>query len=432
MGYDFWAKGGSICAFGSAAETMKILFLSHYFPPEINAPASRTFEHCREWVRAGHEVTVVTCAPNHPRGRVYEGYRNRLYQREQREGIEVVRLWTWLSANEGFLLRTVNYVSFMLACIFAAPWLRRPDVVISTSPQFFNGLAGYFVSRLKRAPWVLEIRDLWPESILAVGAIRNTVLISVLRRLEHFCYAKADRIVPVTDAFADYMREHGVEAGKITVIKNGVELGLFRRDVSGDAMRERLGLAGKIVAAYFGTHGMAHHLETVLEAADLLKNSHPEVMFLLVGDGAERARLLEQKTHMGLSNVMMLDQQPKEAMPELWALSDISLVLLRKTDLFKTVLPSKIFEAMGMARPIVLGVEGEAKDLVDAAGAGICIEPENARALADAVSALAADPVQRNAIGERANAYVRANFDRNQLAARYVDVLNAASSRTSA
>ena len=404
---------------------MKILFLSHYFPPEINAPASRTFEHCREWVKAGHEVTVVTCAPNHPRGKVYDGYRNRLFQRERREGIEIIRLWTFLSANEGFVLRTLNYVSFMLACILVAPLLPKTDVVITTSPQFFNGLAGYFVSRAKRSPWVLEIRDLWPESILAVGAIRNKLLIKVLRWLEHFAYRKADRIVPVTDAFAAYMQDSGVPAEKIVVIKNGVELGLFQRDTSGEAMRARLGLEGKTVAAYFGTHGMAHHLETVLEAAQILAKD-PRIVFVLVGDGAERSRLLELKNQQGLSNVLMLDQQPKEAMPELWATADISLVLLRKTDLFKTVIPSKIFEAMGMATPIILGVEGECRELVLEAGAGLTIEPQSAVELAAAVRRLADHPDEARAFGQQGYDYVCVNFDRRVLALRYIDVLRAA------
>lgn len=402
---------------------MDILFLSHYFPPEINAPASRTFEHCREWVRAGHRVTVVTCAPNHPRGKVYDGYRNRLWQRERREGIEVIRLWTFLSANEGFLLRTLNYVSYMVACVLAIPFLPRADVVISTSPQFFNGLAGWFVSRARRRRWILEIRDLWPESILAVGAIRNRHLVAVLRWLEHFAYRHADHIVPVTDAFATYMGGEGVPAEKITVIKNGVELGLFRADTSGEAARARHGLAGKTVAAYFGTHGMAHHLETVLEAAQRLAH-RPDIVFLLVGDGAERARLLEMKASLGLANVLMLDQQPKEAMPELWAMSDVSLVLLRRSDLFRTVIPSKIFEAMGMAKPIVLGVEGEARELVEAAGGGIAIAPEDAAGLAAAVERLADDPALRARLGASASHFVREHYDRRRLAARYLDVMD--------
>jgi glycosyltransferase involved in cell wall biosynthesis len=404
---------------------MKILFLSHYFPPEINAPASRTYEHCREWVKAGHEVTVVTCAPNHPRGKVYDGYKNRIFQREQRDGIRIIRLWTFLSANEGFARRTANYVSYMFACILAIPFFPKADIVISTSPQFFNGLAGYFVSRAKRIPWVLEIRDLWPESIVAVGAIRSPRLIGGLRWLEEFAYRKADRIVPVTDAFAAYMRERGVPAGKIAVIKNGVELGLFRRDTSGDLMRTKYSLQSKTIAAYFGTHGMAHHLETILEAAQLTADDD-RIIFLLVGDGAERARLLEMKDRLKLSNVLMLEQQPKEAMPELWAMADISLVLLRKTDLFKTVIPSKIFEAMGMAKPIILGVEGESRDLVEEAGGGLPVDPENAVELAAAVRRLADSPDEARSIGQRGFDFVCANFDRRVLAARYIEILSAA------
>ena len=401
---------------------MKILFLSHYFPPETNAPASRTFEHCREWVRAGHEVTVVTCAPNHPRGEVYEGYANRLRYRDSIEGIEVIRLWTYLSANEGLGKRSLNYLSFMLACIFAAPTLPSADVVISTSPQFFNGLAGFFVSRMKRCPWVLEIRDLWPESILAVGAIRNRAIIRLLRSLEHFAYRKAERIVPVTDAFRQYMLDGGVDPGKIVVVKNGVDLSLFDRDRPGDALRRRLDLEERFVVAYFGTHGMAHHLETIFETARLFGDDE-RIVFLMVGDGAEKAHLSAMRDQLGLENVLMLDQQSKSLMPEFWAVADASLVLLSKRDVFRTVIPSKIFEAMGMATPIVLGVDGEARELVEAAGGGIVIEPENADQLADAVRRLSDNPDLGAEMGNRAHEYVRAHFDRRELARRYLDVL---------
>src|SRR5437868_251631 len=188
---------------------MRILFLSHYFPPEVNAPASRTYEHCKQWVQDGQEVTVVTCAPNHPRGIVYEGYRNNFFQREMKDGIRVVRVWTYVTANEGFLKRTLNYLSYMVASVCVAPFLSRCDVVVSTSPQFFNGLAGYLVSRLKRVPWILEIRDLWPESIVAVGAITNRPVIRLLEGLELFAYRKADHLVVVTDAFKAHILAKG-------------------------------------------------------------------------------------------------------------------------------------------------------------------------------------------------------------------------------
>ena len=315
---------------------------------------------------------MVTCAPNHPRGQVYPGYRNRLWQEGRMEGIRVIRIWTYMAANEGFAKRTLNYVSFMVSAVMAIPRFPKVDVVITTSPQFFNGLAGYFVGRLKRVPWVLEIRDLWPESILTVGAVRNKTIIRFLSWLDMFAYRKADHIVPNTDAFRRYMIDKGVPAAKITVVKNGADLERYVPAAKDPALARELGLEGKFVAAYFGTHGMAHHLETVLEAAERLRDE-PGVVFLFVGDGAQRARLVERKETMGLANVIMLGQQPKERMPVLWAAADVSLVLLKRSDLFKTVIPSKIFEAMAMERPLILGVEGEAKALVEEAGAGTCI-----------------------------------------------------------
>ena len=407
---------------------MHILFLSHYFPPEVNAPASRTYEHCAAWARAGHEVTVVTCAPNHPRGVVYEGYRNRWFQTEVLDGVRVTRLWTYLSPNEGFLGRTLNYLSYLLMAVLAVPRLPNPDIVISTSPQFFNGLAGYFVSRLKHAPWALEIRDLWPESIVAVGAITNAAIIRLLERLEMFAYRKANVIVAVTDAFQQHMIRKGIDAAKIVVIKNGVNLALFQaRDATtpeAQALSRELGVGGRFVAAYVGTHGMAHHLDTILEAAAIVGND--DILFVMVGDGAERERLVSKRRAMGLENVVMLTQLPKVKMPALWSLADASLVLLKKSDLFKTVIPSKIFESMAMEVPVVLGVEGEAKTLIEEAGAGICIEPENPKALAGALGRLYEDDTLAKRLGTSGRRHVRRYFDRSALAAQYLQILDSA------
>jgi len=401
-----------------------ILFLSHYFPPEVNAPASRTFEHSRQWVRDGHRVTVVTCAPNHPRGKVYPGYRNTLYAREEKDGITIIRVWTYVTPNEGFLKRTLNYISYMMAAIVAAPFLPKTDIVISTSPQFFNGLAGYVVSRMKRAPWVLEIRDLWPESILAVGAIKNPLIIELLEWLELFAYRQADRIVPVTDAFQRHIEGKGIAGEKITIIKNGADLTLYKPVAGKNLLAESLGVQGKFVAAYLGTHGMAHQLETVLYAAKRLRE-HPDIVLILAGDGAERQRLAELREKLGVNNVLMLDQQPKEQMPWLWGLADVSLILLKKSDLFKTVIPSKIFESMAMEKPIILGVEGESAELLRAAGAGFCIEPENDRELAARLIELYADKVLCQKFGRNGRTHVQNYYDRVKLAKRFRDLLEA-------
>ena len=404
---------------------MRILFLSHYFPPEVNAPASRTFEHCREWVRLGHQVTVVSCVPNHPMGRVYPNYKNRLYQSEVRDGVRVIRLLTYVTPNEGFLKRSLNYFLYMVMASLAAPFLPKADVVVSTSPQLFNGLAGYLVSRVKRAPWVLEIRDLWPESIVAVGALTNRRIIGALEAVESWAYRKADRIISVTDTFKPHIVAKGGAAEKIDVVKNGVNTELFEKRPADSDVAARFGLAGKFVAAYIGTHGMAHGLDVVLDAAERLKDED-RIAFVLVGDGAEKERLREARDARGLDNVVMLDQQPKDMMPVIWGLSDVSLILLRKLELFTTVIPSKMFEAMGTETPIVLGVEGEARDIVEASGGGIPIEPEDGAALAEAVLALSKDPRRCVDLGRQGRRYVCANFDRAALAKKLLESLHVA------
>lgn len=403
---------------------MKILVLTHYYPPEVNAPASRLSEHARVWAQAGHDVTVVTCVPNHPTGRAYPGYRNRLWQEETRDGVRVIRLWTWLAANEGFLPRISNYVSYLLSVLLWMWRLPRADVVLSTSPQFFCGLAGWLLKR-KRRPWVLEIRDLWPESIVTVGAMKRGAAIRLLEAIERFAYRQADLVVSVTDGFVSHIRERRGE-GPIAVIKNGVDLTTFTTpDAAAEAeFRSAHGLNGKFVAAYVGTHGMAHKLDTVLEAAELLRD-RSDIAFLLVGDGAERERLVGEVAARGLSNVVMLGQQPKSAMPGIWAASDAALVLLRRVDTFKTVIPSKMFEAMAMACPMILGVEGEAKALMEAGGAGIAITPESATELAAAVTRLADDPAFAAQLGESGRSFVAREFDRRVLAERLLGEMQA-------
>jgi glycosyltransferase involved in cell wall biosynthesis len=401
---------------------MQIMFFSHYYPPEVNAPASRTSEHCRAWVNAGHEVTVVTCAPNHPSGRVYRGYRNRLYQTETVDGVRVVRVWTFLAANEGVVLRTLNYLSYLISAAAVLPWLPRPDVVVSTSPQFFCGLVGIIARSLFKAPWVLEIRDLWPESIVTVGALRKGLMVRLLERLEALAYRSADRIVSVTHSFVPHIVARGSNPGKIAVIKNGADLELFTKFESATGIKTRLGLENRFVAGYVGTHGMAHGLSVVLEAAERLRRD-PRIAFLLVGDGAERANLEQIREKQRLDNVVILGQRPKEEMPSLWAAIDASLILLRRQDLFKKVIPSKMFEAMAMRCPIVLGVEGEARALLDEAGAGIAITPESAEELAAAVVRLVENPALAGELGDRGFAYVREQHDRARLATRYLDLL---------
>jgi len=407
---------------------MRILFFTHYYPPEVNAPASRTSEHCRAWAQAGCDVTVVTCAPNHPNGKVYPGYRNRLWQVEMQDGVRIVRLWTYLAANQGFAPRVLNYLSYMTAAILALPFLPKADVVVSTSPQFFCGLVGWFARTVKRAPWVLEIRDLWPESIVAVGAMKKGRAIRFLEWLERFAYRRADAIISVTRGFVPDLAARCGDAGKIAVFMNGADLSAFTKSADSEEVKRKLGLGGKFVAAYVGTHGMAHGLDTILEAAELLKGD-PRFAFLMAGGGAEEARLRAARDARGLDNVVMLGQRPKPEMPGLWSATDASLILLKRSDTFKTVYPSKMSEAMAMQCPIILGVEGEAKEVLQAAGAGIAITPESAEELAAAVQKLADDPALAEAYGGAGRAYADQNLDRAKVAARFLAMLREVAER---
>lgn len=403
---------------------MHILFLSDNFPPEVNAPASRTHEHCRQWVVAGEQVTVITCAPNFPKGRVFEGYRNRLWQEEVVDGIRVIRVWTYITANEGFARRVLDYMSFMAAAFVASLFVRRVDVVVGTSPQFFTAVAAWAVGAVKRVPFVFELRDLWPESIKAVGAMKQSVAIEWLERLELFLYRRAARIVSVTHAFKENLIRRGIDGAKIEVVTNGVDTTRFSPRPKDAALEAELGWQGCFVAGYIGTHGMAHALETLLSAMQTLAR-HPEgkhVRLLLLGDGARKAHLQAEAARLGLANVRFVDTVPKAEVARYWSLLDVSVIHLQRTPLFTTVIPSKLFECMGMGVPVLHGVVGESAGIVEREGVGLVFEPENAQQLVEQLLQLQRDTALRARLRD-AGLAAAARYDRTALARRMLDVL---------
>ncbi len=409
---------------------MHILFLSDNFPPEVNAPASRTFEHCREWVRAGRQVTVITCAPNFPGGRVYEGYRNRLWQAETMDGIRVIRVWSYITANQGFIKRILDYVSFMIAAVVAAPFVRGVDVVVGTSPHFFTVCGAWLVSRMKRIPFVFELRDIWPESIKAVGAMGDSAVIRLLEKVEMFLYRQAACIVSVTESFKRVLIGRGVDGGKIEVVTNGVDLAGFGPREKDAELTARLGLKGKFVAGYVGTQGMAHALETILEAADRMRtmNGGDAVRFILLGNGARKQELIAKAARMGLKKVIFLDSVPKAEVARYWSLLDASIIHLKKTELFTTVIPSKLFECMGMGIPVLHGVAGESAAIVEKEGVGLVFEPENAAELCEKLEALRQDKALYRRFHENCLTAAR-RYDRAALARRMLNVLDGVVSR---
>ena len=403
---------------------MKILFLSHYFPPEGNAPATRVHEMCKRWVKSGHRVTVVTCAPNVPTGKVYEGYRNRWRQRETIDGIEVVRVWTFIAANKGTFLRVLNYLSYMISATLAGLSAERPDVCIATSPQFFCGWAGALVSRLRRLPFVLEVRDIWPDSIVAVGAMNSRPPIRFLEWLEKKLYAAADRIVTVGDGYRRQLLEKGCTPERVTVVTNGIGKDTLVKAAPDEHLRKKMGLTDCFVCSYIGTIGMASGLDVVLRAARLMKEQQRhDVRFLLIGDGAVREELQRKATAEELGNVQFAGLQPKGSIPQWLALTDACLIHLKKQDLFRSVLPSKLLDACAAAKPVILGVEGFAAELLQKMDCGICIEPENEAELAGAVMKLQDHPALGRRMGESGRTYVVQHFDLDALAQRYLDTL---------
>ena len=370
---------------------MRILFLTDNFPPEGNAPASRVYEHACYWVHWGHKVTVLTCAPNFPEGRVYEGYGNRWYSVEEMDGIHVVRVKTFITQNEGVMLRTLDYLSFMIASFWAGLWQVRPDVVVATSPQFFTTVGGWALSRVRRLPFVFELRDLWPASIMAVGAMRENVVLRWLERLELFLYHSSAKVVALTEAFKRDLLARGIPADKVEVVINGVDLTRYTPHPPDTDLRKRLGLEGVFILGYLGTHGMAHALDNILKAAELLRDALT-IRFLFVGAGAARAALVQEANQRRLDNVIFVPAQPKERILAYWSICDLALVSLKDAPLFTTVIPSKIFEAMGMGCPLLLvAPDGEASRIVRGTGAGVVVPPECPTALASAVKTLCHD-----------------------------------------
>jgi colanic acid biosynthesis glycosyl transferase WcaI len=411
---------------------MKILYVSQYFPPEMGAPAARAAELSLHWAAAEHDVTVLTGFPNHPTGVVPTEYRHklrRLVVHEKTGGVNIVRTWLLPFPNRKAHERMLNYSSFCASAASTGLFLSRPDVVIATSPQLLVALSGWWLARCKRVPFVFEVRDLWPESLAAVGmGNANSLLHRSLAKIAGFLYRRSDRIVVVTAAFEDYLVEHWrVPREKISVIENGVETKLFAPNVltggTETTLKRELRAEGKFVVSYIGTMGMAHGLEIIIAVAAQLQNTNPEIVFLMLGEGAEKERIAALARERGLTNLRFIDQQPREKIPAYICASDVCLVLLKKTELFKTVIPTKMLEFMSCARPVILGVDGQARAILEEARAGLVIEPESPVALANAIRYLAANRDAGRQLGENGREHILRKFSRHHTAERYIDVL---------
>ncbi|MGD0792919.1 MAG: glycosyltransferase family 4 protein [Terriglobales bacterium] len=409
---------------------MKILYVSQYFPPEMGAPAARAAELSRHWARMGHDVTVLTGFPNHPTGVVPEDWRSRFHRlryTETVDGVHVVRTWLWPLPNRKAHERILNYASFCVSAAISGLALHKPEVIIATSPQLLCALSGWWLAFWKRVPFVFEVRDLWPESLAAVGAgSEGTLLHRALGAIAGFLYRRADRIAVVSPAFKDHlMRSWNVPAKKISIVENGVETDLFRLDPAAAEVRKQLKLEDRFLICYVGTMGNAHGLETLIAAAEELQRALPNAMFLLIGEGAEKERIVELAAVRGLTNIQFLGQQPRERIPAYVSAADLCLVMLKKTELFKTVIPTKLLEYMACERAVIVAVDGQARQIVEEAGAGVFVEPENSKALVKAIIELAEDPERRRRMGASGRQYIVNKCSREKTARDYISVLEA-------
>jgi len=397
----------------------------------MGAPAARAAELAHHWAQAGHDVSILTGFPNHPTGVVPEAWRprlRRLIYQEEIDGVHVFRTWLWPLPNRKAHERMRNYSSFFISAALRGLALPRPDVIVATSPQLLVALAGWWLAFARQIPFVFEVRDLWPESLTAVGVgNENSWLHHALAAIARFLYERSDRIVVVTPAFREHLIERWrVPEEKIAVVENGVETSLFTplTDSSNRALRRQLGAEGKFLVCYVGTMGMAHGLETLLDAAAQLQHQKPDVLFLLVGEGAEKQRIKALAQSRSLPNVLFLDQQPREKIPAFISASDACLVLLKKTDVFKTVIPTKMLEFMSCARPVILGVDGQARQILEEAGAGLFIEPENAADLVQAILRLSDNPQLGANLGQKGREYILRHLSRQRTAADYIRILD--------
>ena len=408
---------------------LKILYISQYFPPEMGAPSARVSELSRHWAQAGHDVTVLTGFPNHPDGVLRPEYRKRFWRgvcRERIDGINVVRTWLLPFPNRKSYERILNYSSFCASAALTSSFLDRPDVVIATSPQLLVGLSGWWLSRLKKVPFVLEVRDLWPESLTGAGVgSENSLMYKSIARMAGFLYGATERVVVVTPAFREHLIRHwNVPAEKIAVVQNGVETALFKAQPRDPQIVNEIGAAGKFVVAYIGTLGLAHGLDTLMEAAGQLQNAAPEVLLMLVGEGADRERMVALARSKKLSNVVFVPQQPREKIPAYIAASDVCVVMLKGSEVFETVIPTKMLEFMSCARPIILAVRGQAQRVLEAAGGGLCIPPGDASALCTAILGLQRQQELCENLGRNGRNFIVRELSRERTAAEYLQLLN--------
>lgn len=391
---------------------MRIMFMTNTYAPEDVSGAVLVTELATDLVRRGHQVTVVTCAPNYPYGRVYSGYRNRLHQVERLDGVRVVRTWSYISSQKSFWRRIFHYGSYSATAFYGGLMSDKPDILVNYSPPLPLGLSAWLLSRLWRIPWVLQIEDLYPGAAVAAGVLRNRKAIVFFSAMERFLYKRATHVSLISESFRRDLLRKGVSSEKITLIPVWADPDIVKPLPKENAFRDQHGLNGQFVVMYAGTMGHTSALEEVLDAAEILQHE-VGVRFLMVGEGIKKAELEKRARNKGLGNTLFLPFQPRQAFAEMLAAADVSLVTLNSNS-SETSLPSKIFNIMASARPIlaVTPPENEIAALVEEARCGFIIPPGHPELLAEAIMNMRKQVVLLREMGQNGRSQLEARFTR--------------------
>jgi len=399
---------------------MRILYLTQYFPPEVGATQTRAIEMTTNLVKRGHDVTVLTEFPNHPKGIIPPEYKNKFVETEVLNGIHVYRSWVYARPDKNFYTRMGFYLSYMMTAAATGSFLKGPyDVVYATSPPFFVGISGLWLSRLKNTKFVFEVRDLWPESAVELGELSNPRFIKWAEKLENYYYQKADAIIAVTGGIREKLAARGY-GEKLKVVLNGTNTGLFRN--RGQALKTQLGLDDKFVVLYAGILGIAQGMEQLCDVVYKMK-SEKNVHFVFIGEGPVKSNVNKIKRQKSLDNLTLLDEIPRDTIPAYISAADCCLVPLKKNKLFLGALPSKMFDVMACERPVILSVDGEARTVLQDAKAGIYVEPENNEHMIAAIQKLHNGPELCRQMGKSGRYYVEQNFSRRQKALELEQIL---------
>src|SRR4030042_2864796 len=402
--------------------SMRILYLSQYFFPEAGATQSRAYEMAYKWVQMNHDVTMLSEFPNHPSGIMPPECQGKYIEKSNLNGIEVIRVWVKASPIKNFRIRVLFYLSYIVNAIITGLFLLRGryDLLYATSPPLFVGGAALVLSYLKHIPMIFEVRDLWPESAIALGELSNPRSILLAKKLEEMCYRRALQVVGVTQGVYYHLLNRGIASEKLIIIPNGANTDMFSFSIHDrECIRKELQFEEKFIAIYAGIHGLAQNLETILETARLLLDNS-KIHFLLIGDGPKKTELISLAASYNLHNLTFLPEKPREQIPLYLSAADIALVPLRKAEVFKVVLPSKIFDAWSCERPVLLSIDGEAREMVETVHGGIFIPPEDPNKMAEALINLMNSPDELDAMGKNGHMYTEQNHSRKALAEKLI------------